>query len=84
MEFEERTEIRLNDHGDRIRDLEIKDAAQNGRIDSLCQKMEDLAIIIERWMEFAQDLYWKVLGAAGGLIAMLGAFFIWYIQCLPK
>lgn len=84
MNFEERTETRLTDHGNRIRDLEIKDAAQNERIESLCTKMEELAKTIEQWMKFAGDLYWKVLGAAGGLITILAMFFVWYIQELPK
>jgi len=84
LNFEERTEERLSNHGDRIRELEIKDATQNERIVSLCKKMEELAVIIEQWMTFASTLYWKVLGAAGGLIAVLAAFFFWYIQSLPR
>ena len=84
MNFEERTENCLKDHGNRIRELEIKDAAQNERIIALCAKMEELAKTIEVWMKFAGDLYWKVLGAAGGLITILASFFIWYIQSIPK
>lgn len=82
MEFEERAEKTLTDHGERIRELEIKEAAQNGRIDSLCEKLEEFTRVIDRWMEFAQDLYWKVLGAAGGIIGVFVAFFIWYVQHL--
>lgn len=84
MNFEERSELRLNDHAERIRTLEIKDAAQTERISSLCQKMEELAKTIENWMQFAQNLFWKVLGAAGGIIGVLVLFFVWYVQSLPR
>ncbi len=84
MNFEERTEVRINDHAERIRTLEIKDAAQSERISSLCAKMEELTKTIENWMGFAQNLFWKVLGTAGGIILILAGFFIWYIQSLPR
>lgn len=84
MSFEERTEKRLNDHAERIRCLEIKDAAQSERINSLCDKIEELAKTIENWIEFAQNLFWKVLGASGGIIMILAGFFIWYVKSLPR
>ena len=83
MNFEERTEKKLCEHDDRLRDLEIKEASQNERIAALCEKLEEFTKIIDRWMNFAQTLFWKVLAAAGGIIGVLAAFFIWYIQRLP-
>lgn len=82
--FHEIVEKRLNDHGDRIRDLEIKDAKDGERISSLYEKMDELVKIIDKWMQFAQTLYWKVLGAAGVIISVLISFFIWYIKGLPR
>ena len=84
MDFEERTECRLNDHADRIRALEIKEATQSERITSLCQKLDKLAETIADWMTFAQNLFWKILGAAGGLIMLFAGFMIWYVQSLPR
>ena len=82
--FEERTERKLCEHDDRIRDLEIKEASQNERIAALCDKLEEFTKIIDRWMDFAQNLFWKVLGVAGGIIGILAGFFIWYVQYLGK
>jgi len=84
MDFEERAEKRLNDHAGRIRSLELKDATQSERINSLCQKLDNLAETISDWMTFAQNLFWKVLSAAGGLILLFGGFMCWYIQSLPR
>lgn len=84
MEFEEKVETRLNNHSERIRELEIKDARDTVRIDSLCSKLEELAKTIENWMIFAQTLFWKILGATGGIIAVLAAFFFWYVQSIPR
>jgi len=84
VNFEERAEMRLNDHAGRIRTLEIKEAAHSERIDSLCKRLDDVIETIENWMKFAQNLFWKVLGAAGGLITILALFFIWYVQSLPR
>ena len=84
MNFEERIEVQINDHTERIRALEIKDATQNERINSLCAKMEELTNTLEKWMGFAQNLFWKILGAAGGIILILAGFFIWYVQSLPR
>ena len=84
LNFEDRTEVRLNDHGDRIRTLEIKDAKDGERISSLYTKMDELLSIIDKWMQFAQALYWKVLAGAGGIIIILGGFFIWYVQSIPR
>ena len=84
LEFEERVEKRLNDHADRIRLLEITDATANERITALYQKIDELMRCIDNWMKFAQNLFWKVLGAAGGIISLLALFFVWYIQSLPR
>lgn len=82
-DFETRTERRLNDHAERIRELEICDASQKERIDALCERLAALTKTLEQWMAFAQTLFWKVLGLAGGIIGVLAGFFIWYIQHLP-
>lgn len=82
--FEERTEERLEDHEIRLRQVEINECGYNERINSLCDKLEEFTKIIDRWMIFAQALFWKVLAAAGGLITISAAFFIWYIQSLPR
>jgi len=82
--FEERTENKFNDLDGRVRTLEVKDAKDDGRIDLLYDKMDQLVETIDKWMIFAQALYWKVLGAAGGLISILALFFVWYIQSLPR
>ena len=81
-EFEERTERRLNDHGDRIRALEIKDATQNAKIDSLCEKLEELSKSIGDLMEFMRSILWKTIGGMGGLLALFMGFFFWYVQSL--
>ena len=83
-DFETRAEKKLCDHDERIRDLELSEVRQSGQIANLCEKLEEFTKIIDRWMEFAQDLYWKVLGAAGGIIGVFVAFFIWYVQHLQK
>lgn len=74
----------MDDHADRIRDLELNEAAQKERMVNLCEKLEEFTKIIDRWMQFAQTLFWKVLGAAGGIIGILAGFFIWYVKNLPK
>lgn len=82
MNFEERTERRLNDHGDRIRVLEIREAAQNEKIDSLCTKLDELSKSIKDLMDFMRSILWKALGAMGGLFLVFLGFFIWYVQHL--
>lgn len=82
--FHEITERRLNDHGDRIRALEIKDAAQNERLDALCAKLDELSKSIKDLMDFMRSILWKALGATGGLLALFLGFFIWYVQHLGK
>jgi hypothetical protein len=42
LDFEERTEQRLNNHSDRIRALETNDARQTIIIEELCKKMDSL------------------------------------------
>jgi len=81
-EFEERTERRLNDHADRIRALEIKDATQNAKIDSLCEKLEELSKSISALMEFMKSILWKTIGGMGAVLALFMGFFFWYIQSL--
>ena len=83
-DFETRAEKKLCEHDERIRDLELSEVRQSGQIAVLCEKLEEFTKIIDRWMQFAQTLFWKVLGAAGGIIGVLAGFFIWYIQCLSK
>lgn len=70
MDFEERTEKRLNDHAGRIRYLETNDARQTVIIEELCKKMDSLI----NWI--------KALLMAWG--TGMGGFFIWYIQSLPR
>jgi hypothetical protein len=78
--FHEITERRLNDHGDRIRALEIKDAAQTERLDALCTKLDELSKSIKELIDFWKTAFWKVLGVAGTIISVLVGFFIWYVQ----
>jgi uncharacterized coiled-coil protein SlyX len=80
--FEELTERRLNDHGDRLRALEIKDATQNAKIDSLCEKLEELSKSIGALMEFMKSILWKTIGGMGGLLVLFMGFFFWYVQSL--
>ena len=82
--FETRTENALKDHDDRIRDLELSEVRQSGQIAALCEKLEEFTKIIDRWMAFAQTLFWKVLGLAGGIIGTLAGFLIWYVQYISK
>jgi len=70
MNFEERAEIRLNDHAERIRTLETNDAKQGVMIEQLCEKLDNLI----SWMK-ALLIAWCT--GAGG-------FLIWYIQSLPR
>jgi len=82
LSFEEVTERRLNDHGERIRSLEIKDATQNARLDSLCEKLERLSEQIGVLMEFMKSILWKTIGGMGAVILTLMGFFFWYVQNL--
>jgi len=84
MNFEEITERRLNDHADRIRALEIKDATQNAKIDSLCEKLEELSKSIGDLMDFMKSILWKALGGMGALLVIFLGFFIWYVQQLGR
>lgn len=68
MDFEERTEKRLNNHADRIRKLETSDARQSVMIEQLCEKLDTLI----SWMK-ALLIAW----ATG-----MGGFFLWYVQKL--
>ena len=80
----ERIEKRLNDHGERIRMLEIGNASQNEKIDALCKAISDLATRIDDLMSFLEGCLWKVLGIGGGVAMVFLGFFIWYIQSLPR
>jgi len=70
LDFEERTEKRLNDHADRIRYLETNDARQTVIIEELCKKMDNLI----SWIK-ALLIAW---------CTGMGGFLIWYIQSLPR
>ncbi len=84
MDFEERTENRLNDHAARIKTLELKDAADTVRIDNLCAQLKDLADEIKQLIEFIKAAAWKLAGGMGFLLLTFLGFFIWYIQSLPR
>jgi len=84
MNFEEIVERRLNDHADRIRALEIKDATQNEKIDSLCRELKELANNIRDLMGFMKSILWKALGGMGALIIVFLSFFVWYVQQLGR
>lgn len=66
--FHERTEETIQDHEERIRQLEVKEATLFERIDKLCQKMDDL-------------MSWFKAGIIG-VVAMGAGFIVWYIQKL--
>lgn len=68
--FEERAEKRLNDHAERLRELEKSDARQTVLIEELVKKMDSLI----SWIK-ALLIAW----ATG-----MGGFIIWYIQSLPR
>lgn len=70
LNFEERTENRLNDHAERLRTLETNDAKQGVMIEQLCLKLDNLI----SWMK-ALLLAW---------VTGVGGFLIWYIQSLPR
>lgn len=82
MNEAERVEIWLNDHAERIRMLEIKDATQNAKIDMLCEKLEELSMKISDWMDFMKEAFWKVIGLCGSIFMVFLGFFIWYVQKL--
>lgn len=84
MNFEEVTERRLNDHAERIRLLEVKDAIHDGKIVALCDKLDNLSEQIGAWMEFMKQALWKILGVGATIFFALFAFLIWYIQSLPR
>jgi len=70
LEFEERTECRLNEHADRLRALETSDARQGVMIEQLCEKLDNLI----SWMK-ALLIAW---------VTGMGGFFIWYVQTLQR
>lgn len=70
MDFEERTEKRLNDHATRLRTLENSNAKQEVMIEQLCIKLDSLV----SWMK-ALLIAW---------VTGMGGFIIWYIQSLPR
>lgn len=75
LDFETRTENRLNDHAARIKILEIKDATQDGKIEMLCEK-------ISEWMDFMKQALMKILGVFITASFVFFSFFIWYVQHL--
>ncbi len=82
MDFEEVTERRLNDHAERIRVLEVKDASQDGKIEMLCEKIDNLSNQIGDWLDFMKQAIWKGLGAMGAILLIFLGFFVWYVQQL--
>jgi hypothetical protein len=70
VDFEERTEKRLNDHSERLRALETSNAKQEIMIEQLCLKLDSLV----SWMK-ALLIAW---------VTGMGGFIIWYIQSLPR
>lgn len=84
MGFEEVTERRFNDHGARIRALEIKDATQNEQLVTLFKKLDDLSADIRDLMTLMESILWKALGGMGGLLFVFLGFFVWYVQNLPR
>ena len=83
-DFEERTERRLNDHADRIRALEIKDATQNEQLTILFKKLDDLSQDIRELMRFMKSILWKTIGGMGIVLMVFVGFFFWYVQSLAK
>jgi hypothetical protein len=68
--FHEKTEDAIQDHEERIRQLEVKEATLFERIDKLCQKMDDL-------------MGWFKVGVVGAVGTGAG-FILWYVQQLSK
>ena len=84
LEFQETTERRLNDHGERIRALEIKDATQNEQLVTLFNTLEKLSNDIRELMAFMKSILWKIIGGMGAGMLVLLSFFFWYVQSLAK
>lgn len=84
VDFEEMTERRINDHALRIRVLEVKDASQDGKIELLCEKLDNLSKQISAWLSFMKQAIWKGLGVMGTIILIFLGFFIWYVQSLAR
>lgn len=82
LDFEERTEKRLNNHSGRIRTLEIQNAAQNEKIDMLCKKLDSLSDKIGDLVNFLKTCMWKLLAAGGTVFLVFLGFFVWYVQRL--
>ena len=59
-------DTRLNDHGKRIRNLETKDAAQDARLENLCDKLE----------KQTRSIYILV----GAILTALAGFFFYAVQ----
>ena len=82
--FHEAAERRLNDHAERIRILEIGNASQNEKIDTLCRAIGDLTTRIDNLMDFLESCLWKTVGIGGAMLTAFMGFFIWYVQSLPR
>ncbi len=70
MDFEERTEKRLNNHSERLRALETSNAKQEIMIEQLCLKLDSL-------VSWIKALVVSIVGTGVG-------FIVWYIQSLPR
>jgi len=80
----EKVEGKVEDSILRITAVEMTGARHDEKFIALCSKMDEVMASLKEWMEFAQALFWKVMGAAGIIIGILVAFFMWYIQSLPR
>ena len=68
--FHEDMKMTVQDHETRIRSLEISGGTLGGKVDGLCEKIDDLVTVI-KWL--------IVCGTTS-----LGGFFLWYIQSIPR
>ena len=59
LNFEERTEKRLNDHADRIRYLETNDARQTVIIEELCKKSSDSSMVDE-YLDWQNSVFFEL------------------------
>ena len=84
----DKVEGRVDDSLLRIAAGEVIDARHDERFVTLCEKMNDVMETLEKWMQFVQMLFWKVVAAIGAVIliiitALIG-FLFWYLQSIPK
>lgn len=68
----------------RLGTLEKSDIEGKGRLLALCERVEELTKTIEKWMIFAEKLFWKIVGAGGVGIIFTGSIVAYMIQHLMK